>query len=441
FDIEDVLFKRIHFVYNDEVIGTSADIRLQHFDTKVKKFDLTNNMAFALPDVKIDGLTAVIKQWQPVSDNEIPDADDFGISTTPTDAQSASLLPDIEILNIDLSNIFVQYQDASSAMDTKFDIKKLTANINELDLNKEIVHLKEIALDESDSYVILGKTTPKKESNAPDTSSVNWIVSADRLLINKTNFWFKDDNQPRMKGFDYFNIKITDLLGDIEALYYSSDSISGSLKSLVAKDHSGFELKNLQADFVYTSTGAEIKNLLAQTKNTTIRDYIKVSYPSLDALSTHPESMLIDANIRQSTIDMRDIRYFVPDLDTMEVMKPLLTQSFFIDGKVKGRMDDLHIPHLEFKTLDKTHIIANASITGLPNADKMDIDLTLKKLTTGRKDIERLVAKSMLPDSIQLPNAISLSGTFNGGMSGFGANLSLITDKGNATAKDRQSVV
>lgn len=437
FDIEDVLFKRIHFVYNDEVIGTSADIRLQHFDTKVKKFDLTNNMAFALPDVKIDGLTAVIKQWQPVSDNEIPDADDFGISTTPTDAQSASLLPDIEIRNIDLSNIFVQYQDASSAMDTKFDIKKLTANINELDLNKEIVHLKEIALDESDSYVILGKTTPKKESNAPDTSSVNWIVSADRLLINKTNFWFKDDNQPRMKGFDYFNIKITDLLGDIEALYYSSDSISGSLKSLVAKDHSGFELKNLQADFVYTSTGAEIKNLLAQTKNTTIRDYIKVSYPSLDALSTHPESMLIDANIRQSTIDMRDIRYFVPDLDTMEVMKPLLTQSFFIDGKVKGRMDDLEIPHLEFKTLDKTHIIASASITGLPDADKMDIDLTLKKLTTGRKDIERLVAKSMLPDSIQLPNAISLSGTFNGGMSGFGADLSLITDKGNATVNGK----
>src|SRR5690606_28157915 len=41
FDINDVLFERIHFVYHDEVIGTSADIRLQHFDTKVKKFDLT----------------------------------------------------------------------------------------------------------------------------------------------------------------------------------------------------------------------------------------------------------------------------------------------------------------------------------------------------------------------------------------------------------------
>src|SRR5690606_10985277 len=42
-------------------------------------------------------------------------------------------------------------------------------------------------------------------------------------------------------------------------------------------------------------------------------------------------------------------------------------------------------------------------------------------------------APSMLPDSLQLPNAISLSGTFKGGMSGFDANISLVTEKGNAT--------
>src|SRR5690606_29664938 len=146
FNIEDVLFKRIHFVYNDEVIGTSADIRLQHFDTKVKKFDLTNNMAFAMPNVKIDGLSAIVKQWQPVSEAEAPSAEDFGITPEP---EAASLLPDVAINNIDLKNIFVQYQDASSAMDTKFDIKQLTANIEELDLNKEVVRLKEVALDGS----------------------------------------------------------------------------------------------------------------------------------------------------------------------------------------------------------------------------------------------------------------------------------------------------
>ncbi len=441
FNIEDVLFKRIHFVYNDEVIGTRADIRLNHFDTRVKKFELTNNMAFSMPDVKIDGLTAIVNQWQVVSENEAPSVADFGI--TDSTAQQTSLLPDVEIKNIDLSNILVQYQDASSAMDTKFDIKQLTASIKELDLNKEIVRLEEVALDESDSQILFGKTNkpavaaPVSDSTATASSSMNWVVSADRLVINKTNVWFKDDNQPRMKGFDYGNIKITNFLGDLEDLYYSADSISGSLKNLTMKDHSGFMVKKLEADFVYGSKGAEIKNLLAQTPYTTIRDYVKITYPSLDAISTNPNLVNIDAKIRKTTIDMRDIRYFVPDLDTMAVMKPLLARSFYIDGSVSGRLDDLTIPNIEFRTLDRTQLQASAVIKGLPDMEKLFIDLKLKKFTTGRRDIERLISKSMLPDSIQLPNAISLSGTFKGGLAGFNTNMSLITDQGNATVNGK----
>lgn len=391
FDIDDVLFKRIHFVYTDEVIGTRADIRLQHFDTKVKRFDLTGNMAFAMPNLKVDGLTAFVNQWQPVSDAEAPSAADFGI--TDTSVQASSLLPDLSIENVDLSNIFVQYQDASSSMDTKFDIKRLTANIKEMDLNREIVRLEEVALDESDSQILLGKTIKKTTDGDRDSSSMNWIVSADRLLINKTKVTFRDDNQARMKGFDYFNIGIRDFFGELEDLYYSSDSISGSLKSLTAQDRSGFTIKSLQADFMYNNTGATITNLLAETPWTTIRDRIQVYYPSLDALSENPGLVQVDARIRKSTIDMRDILYFAPFLDTMDVMKPLLTRSFYIDGSVKGRMDNLVIPNIEFRTLDRTHLIASATIKGLPDMDKLDIDLKLRKLTTGKR-----ISSGLSPD-------------------------------------------
>ena len=62
-----------------------------------------------------------------------------------------------------------------------------------------------------------------------------------------------------MKGFDYGNIKIQGLSGDLKDLFYSADSLSGSLSMLKAKDHSGFEIKQLSGDFVYTNTGAIIK--------------------------------------------------------------------------------------------------------------------------------------------------------------------------------------
>lgn len=432
FNIDKINFDRIRFAYADDMIGTSADIWLQHFDTRIKTFDLKDNMTFDMPKINLEGLTAYIKQWAPATENTKPKAEDFGITDVTTTANV--LLPNIGTELIQLKDIFVRYQDVSSAMDSKFDIKELSANVDKIDLNEEIVRLREVVLKQSDSYVTFDKTQ-KKESATTDSSTVNWVVSTEKIAIDKTNFAFRDDNQPRMKGFDYFNIKITDFAGSLNQLHYSADSISGSLQNLTAKDHSGFYLKRLRADFVYTNTGATIQNLLAETPNTIIRDYVKISYPSLDAIANNPGLLSIDAKIKKTQIDMSDIRFFVPDLEQMDVMKPLLSKKFYLDGHVVGKLTDLHIPSLNFRTLDNTNITASATIKGLPNMDKLFIDLNLKKLTTSKKDLDNLIAKSMLPKdmAVQFPNSISLSGTFKGGMKGFDTNMSLITEKGNAT--------
>lgn len=432
FKLDKIGLERIHFVYNDEMIGTSADLHLNKLDTRVKTFDLAGNMTFDLPHINIDGLSAEIKQWAPATASKEVKPEDFGI-TDPT-ANTTSLLPNLGTETITLKNIFIRYDDASSAMKTKFDIKNLSANVDNIDLNKEIVKLKEVVLDQSDSYVVFDKISKTKE---PDTSSssVNWVVSVDKIAVDKTNFLFRDNNQPRIKGFDYGNIGIKDLAGSLKSIYYSADSISGSVQNLTAKDHSGLYLKQLKGDFVYGNNGAIIENLLVQTPKTIIRDYIKVTYPSLDAVSKYPQLVSVDARIRKSQIDMTDIKYFAPDLEQMDVMKPLMTRSFYIDGRVVGRLDNLNIPNIEFKTLDKTHVIASAVIKGLPDTDKLGIDLNLKKLTTGKADLDRLVAKSLLPEGMdfEYPNSISLVGTFKGGMSGFNANMKLMTEKGNAS--------
>src|SRR5690606_14740755 len=138
----------------------------------------------------------------------------------------------LDIKTLDLRNILVEYQDSSAAMDTRFDIQKLTADIKEIDLNKETVRLGTVALANTDSQILMGKmatinTTTPAADTLSNSSSMNWLVSADKIRVDKTNIWFKDDNQPRMKGFDYFNIKISDFLAELDDLYFSSDSISG----------------------------------------------------------------------------------------------------------------------------------------------------------------------------------------------------------------------
>ncbi|WP_293882219.1 translocation/assembly module TamB domain-containing protein [Sphingobacterium sp. UBA1498] len=433
FNLDKVKFDKFHIVYADDVIGTSADVYLNSLNTNIKKFDLTKNMAFNLPKVKIDGLSATIKQWRPMVDGSAPSVEDFGI--TDETAQTTTLLPDVGIQIADLTNILVRYEDQSSLLNTKFYVKNLHADINKIDLNKEVVDIQTISLDGSDNSVLFGKVLKKANSIAKptvDTTKVNWIVSAKDIQINNTSLAYRDDNQARMKGFDYFNIKIPGMKTSLSDLYYSADSISGSLNELVASDRSGFVIKQLKGDFKYTNTGAEIKNLYAETPRTLLRDYVKVTYPSLDIVAKKPELLYVNANIKKSQVDMRDIYYFAPFLDTMQVMKPLMDKKFAIDGRVVGKVNDLNIPAIDFQTLSNTRVIASLRLRGLPEVDKMSLDLNLKKLTTGRSDIEKLISKNILPSGIELPNTIGLTGTFKGGMKAFNTNLSLVTEKGTA---------
>lgn len=426
FDIGTVNLDNIKFQYNDNLSGINADISLNHLATKIETFDLSDNMSFALPKVSIKGLITKISQWSPEVEDTIVNL------SQPDMENNLELLPNIRLGKLDLSDISVAYQDLTAALDSRFEIDKLSAQIEEIDLNNEWVYIKSLLLDGSDSEVIFGQKNFSQENNSSE-NDVNWQVKADKLTINQSNFAFRDKNQAPMDGFDYFNIGIQDLKGDLKDLYYSSDSISGSLKALSANDHSGFMIKKLQADFVYTNTGAKITNLHAETPQTLLRDHIEIGYPSLTLASEHPELITIQADIKKSQIDMKDIYYFAPFLDTMEVTRPLMDKKFYIDSKIGGRVDNLNIPKFSFKTLDNTELIASARITGLPDIDNFYIELDIDKLETGKKDLDRLIAKSLLPDSISLPNSIYADGVFNGGLRGFDADIDLRTDLGNAS--------
>ncbi|MGV3761086.1 translocation/assembly module TamB domain-containing protein [Parapedobacter sp.] len=431
FNIDKVNLERIRFLYRDDVMGLAAEINLRKLNTRIGKFDLAGNMHFGIPQITIDGLQGSVRQWAVASANEAPDAEDFGV----VDTAETSLLPNLEFGTINLAAIDFAYTDEAGAIDSRFKINKLLARLNALDLNKEWVDIREIDLDGSDSRIFFGQTAVSADTTTDTAVSepVNWRVRATTIRIANTGFAFRDANQPRIeKGFDYGNIGITDLGGKLTNLYYSPDTISGRVDDLEARDRSGFTLNRLQAEFSYTGQGAELSDLYAETPHTLIRDYIKVSYPSLETAIEQLGTIQLAADIKESHLGMEDVLYFVPDLDTTEVMKPLWAHTFFINSEINGRLSDLRIPRLELQALDKTRLLADVHIRGLPDMDQLDMDLNLQELVTGKADLDRLVAASLLPDSINFPADIRLAGTFNGGLNGFLTDMQLQTSMGNA---------
>lgn len=430
FALDRINLERIHVVYHDEVLGLSTDLHLGSLKTRIRTFDLSNNMHFAIPKLEVSGLRGYLDQWT---------------SPLPRDSTSGSGMPIIEMDDILLSKIDFSYKNQDMALDSRFSWETLAVKMEELDLQQARVRIDKIALDRSDSHLIFGRTDEgqKKEdtvsesdimdsSDLRDDANASWDIGVDQLVINETNFMYRDDNQARLpKGFDYSNIGIQGLAGELNDFVFSSAGISGTLASLKASDHSGFELKQLQTSFNYTDQGVELAQLYAETAHTRLQDEIKIAYPSLEYLSNRPGEMEIRAHIQNSFLGMQDVLFFLPDLDTMELVRPLLEQTFHINGSIHGRLNHLEIPSLRLSALDQTQLDLNGSLHGLPDIEGLSANFTLNELRTGRQDLDRLLAPGLLPDAIQIPELMLLTGTFLGGLSDLSADLQLETTDGN----------
>src|SRR5690606_33307176 len=178
--------------------------------------------------------------------------------------------------------------------------------------------------------------------------------------------------------------------------------------------------------------GVLLKDLILQTPNTLLRDNIDIRYPSLAALSDSPELIEMEINLDRGTLGMKDIVLLVPALDTMEVMKPLLNKTFMIDAALNGTLGNLNIPKFRVSTLDDTYLNVSGNVKNAMDPATLFANITIEDLRSSNRDLNRLIAKSMLPPDIDIPASIRLRGKFNGGLNNFRTNMALNTSVGDA---------
>ncbi|WP_165870345.1 translocation/assembly module TamB domain-containing protein [Albibacterium bauzanense] len=432
FSVDKINLDRIQLRYNDEIVGTNADFYLGHLDTRIKTFDL-QNMSFEIPKLVINGIRTTIKQWEIATKEDIPSTDDLGVERA-TGAEAG--LPSLKLGNAELTNINIVYEDEASAMDARVKFNYLTVDFKNLDLRKEVIEINKIVLKDSESNLVFNKPSSDQSSQSDTTqeSSVNWIVTAATIDLKNNKVKYDDNTSPKIaKGLDYAHINLSELDADLTEFYFSMDSIQGKLGRLNLKDQSGLEVNRLETEFTYTNTGILLKDLFLQTPNTLLTDYAEIGYPSLTELSEKPELMTLDVNLKNSTLGMKDVALLAPMLDTMEVMKPLLDKTFKIDGDLSGSLSDLNTSRLVVSTLNDTYLNVSGNVKNIMDPDNIFVNLNIANLRTSNRDINRLVAKSMLPADMDVPSSIQMRGRIRGDFNNISTNMVLNSSAGNAS--------
>lgn len=432
--LNELLLKKIRLVYKDVVTGNDVETWIGHSDTKFDKIDPTHQQ-FSISLLEMNGIRAKVYQSKPLK--------------TP-DENAALKKPDtanlfqLALKKINLTDIALDYRNEVSALYSNIQLGELKGDVKTFDLNKQLIVLNEIQLNKTTAAVKIGKQVTaevlnKKAAAVVDSANAGWRMQVGKTSLQNDNIQYDDETKPHLAaGMDFAHIKASQLTMEVNNLLYSKDSIAGNITKGSMQEQSGFVLNHFTTNFLYATGQAYLKDLSIQTPGSSIQRSIMVSYPSIEAIQKDPSRLIIDADLRNTKIQLKDILTFMPSLRKQAIFKNSNT-VLQLNSRIKGSMANLSIPVLQFSGIGTTTIDVSGTIKNATNTKKIHADFAIKKIHTTSKDIKSLVPPNSLPKNITVPDDITMTGSFNGGMDDFLADLKLQSTLGDITVKGKAS--
>ncbi len=418
---------RIRFTWNDEITQSNIVATLNHLDSRIGTFD-PDNLIYEIPEINVEGLNFQMVQGIATSGQT---------RNTPRNNVEESPPLDLQLRDISLKNVSIDLKSEDAGLNTSFDLDELVGHINELQLEQEYIDISSVVINGLRGFLNLrkdvdGRIADTDTTNVPEASN-NWRAKLNSVELNNIAFNFRDENITRTPiGIDYGDLELRNMSLDANDLFYSMDSISGTINSFTLQEKSGLEIRSLQTEFLYSNTAAFLRNLYLETPNTLIKDRIGVRYSSIESLQNEPGEIYIDANLENSRIAFRDVLLLAPDLRNTNPFQSDPNAIVNINGRVEGQLKDLKISNFEASGIGNTSVAINGSIRGLPDAENAYYNLNIRNLRTTARDLDIFLPPGTIPDSITLPESFTATGNFRGTATNFNTNLDIRSSSGNA---------
>jgi hypothetical protein len=429
--LNKIELNKIRLNYNDDFTKNFASVQLNHFDTEVENFDL-QKLDFNVPKITVDGFNAKLKQG-------IVEKVARETEKVVNDQAETNVLK-INVEEINLSKIHLDYTSESGNIKTVTDLATLNVLINTIDIEKQILDIKEIRLNKTKSTLALTKKEQIKTVTTTDSTATssnnNWQLKLNSIKIDSVDFQFDDYNSVAVKkGIDYKHLDLNGLKLNANTFFYSQKMTSGTISEFKISDKSGVQIDSLTTDFFYGNQGSYLKKLYLKTPQTELKNEIIVGYESISTIGDDIGDLALNATLQGSQIGFKDILLFAPDLAKSNPFKSHPNAILKVNSKISGKVNDFNIPNLELSGIGTTKMVASGRVTGLPDIQKTILDLDLKNFESSAKDLNDFLPSGTIPNNIQLPSKFTVNGKFNGGINNFKTDLKLKSTSGNATIK------
>ena len=431
--INDVTLDNVRLYVDDVITGNNMVVRVGNLSATIDSFDLATQH-YHIPSVIVRNTKAFIKQFKPLVEPE-PIEKDLAEAAGPSPLE-------LNLGVVELSNFDLDYSNDISAFYTTLDLGRLRLDARQLDLQNQKVHLDELVLDRSASIIRLGQKPAAKvvEKEIKQEVAVQqqkgWDFRVDRIRIDNNTFQFDNDNSPRANyGIDYAHMRADNFNLHVDNFVLSTDSIGGQILRGSFKERSGFELNELRSQVLYANNQAYLKDLYLKTPGTELKRHALLEYASYKALAENFERTVMDVEIVNSYIQVKDILAFAPQLRTQPAFRnPNDTWQLHLVGN--GTLARLNFESLQFNGFENTQLNAEGVLAGLTDPNEAGGTFTIHRLHTTKNDLA-LFGGAALNKQFNVPASIDVNGQLSGNLSRLQTALNINTSLGHAAIKGR----
>ena len=283
-------------------------------------------------------------------------------------------------------------------LDTIAKAKSITATFSLKGLlKKEGIHIKRVNVSDGsftlvsdDNGTNIGRflrSDKEKEDGKKDMGNV-----FDARKVEVDNFRFrmvnlKDGKPYAGHGIDWKDLDLTVDRLNATGVSLSNGYVKGSVEKLSAREKSGYEIVNLTGKTRVGGGRVTIQDLHLNDGMSRIHmpEY-SMTFDDAGSFSHYLEDVRMTGNIKNSKLDSRSLSYFVPALKDKNVV--LNIPKADIDGTVS----DLTVNRLDFEeAASGVKGSVEGRITGLPDVDGLDMDVTLEDFSFTTEGLDRLV--------------------------------------------------
>ncbi|MBR9998272.1 MAG: translocation/assembly module TamB domain-containing protein [Cyclobacteriaceae bacterium] len=442
FTIDEVSLENIHFVYHDYFMNQFGDVTIGGFDLDMDTFDL-NELDFYAGELRLDNSRILYSQ----SGSGNSSAADTAADTTTQTGNEAGL--DLKVADLVLSGNSIVFMDSTTRDLIELDIGNFNIREGAMHMKEQSIVVSSIALNESrlaylkDSSAAIAvdqenpqnrepagpvassggaaagsPVQPQGSSDSPGASSA-WSFRLDDLEFENNSISYHDERYPRKEQEMDMNHLEVELVNTLIGNIRFDSSLQADIHQIVVREKNGISIEDLKGSVYYSVNEVRVDDFHIETSNSFI-DAGKIILKDYQDIN----SMNAEAELKGSLFT-GDITYVLPSLEEF------IAEPKIIDLKTSLVMEDQRVT-LENLDLSAEGIALSAkgTFSGLEDLDGMNMEDVQVRLETSRGGLESVVPSRFLPDSLTLPDQLSLDLAVEGSMDDFSADVNFSSNLG-----------